>query len=172
MEFFDQVTRYLATKDTHISGIWWERLKEYRLLAGKIELGRWMGPMETANMYNGAKIVINMHRSHNDDTFNNNSAGIEAVSPNPRTFRDRGLRDAAAHGREERPGLLLHAGLRYRHLFDAARNDREDRLLLDPRGGTANIAMRGMIRTMREHTYGKRIERLLGLLFSGMNMRP
>ncbi|NBD26507.1 CgeB family protein [Paenibacillus glycinis] len=165
VEFFDQVTRYLATKDTHISGIWWERLKEFRLLAGKIELGRWMGPMETANMYNGAKIVINMHRSHNDDTFNNNSAGIEAVSPNPRTFEIAGC--ATLQLTDARNDLVSFYTPGYDIVTYSTPQEMIEKIdyYLTHEEERQTIAMRGMLRTMREHTYVKRIERLLGLLY-------
>ncbi|QHW33417.1 glycosyltransferase [Paenibacillus rhizovicinus] len=167
VEFFDQVTSFLATKDTHISGIWWERLKRYHLLSGKIELGRWMGPMETANMYNGAKIVINMHRSHNDDTFNNNTAGIPAVSPNPRTFEIAGC--ATLQLTDFREDLASFYTPGYDIVTYASPQEMIEKIhyYLNHEEERQTIAMRGMLRTMREHTYGKRIECLLGLLFPG-----
>ncbi len=76
----------MSSKDSLISGIWWDRLPNFEQLATKIELNKWMGPAETAETYNGARVVINMHRAHDDETFNNNSANIPAVSLNPRTF--------------------------------------------------------------------------------------
>ncbi|SFJ03536.1 spore maturation protein CgeB [Paenibacillus sp. UNC496MF] len=164
---FDQVTRYLASRDTHISGIWWERLKEFRLIAPKIELGRWMGPLETAGNYNGAKIVINMHRSPFDETFNNNTGGIGAVSPNPRTFEIAGcgtlqLTDVRSDLVSfYTPGydiVTYESPQEMIEKIDYYLNHEEERQL---------IAMRGMLRTMRDHTYGKRIEQLLGLLFPG-----
>ncbi|RAP77410.1 CgeB family protein [Paenibacillus montanisoli] len=165
VEFFNHVTRFLAKKDTHISGIWWDRLKDFRLMKSKIQLGRWMSPKETANMYNGAKIVINMHRAHDEDTFNSNSAGIGAESPNPRTF------EIAACGALQltdvrndivsfyTPGVDIVTYSSPQEMIDKIRyylvNEEERK----------QIAMRGMYRTMREHTYGKRIERMLSILF-------
>jgi spore maturation protein CgeB len=86
VELFDQIEPYLEGHDVCISGLWWDRLKAYKRLANKIRLNHWMGPEETAGFYNGTKIVINLHRSHDDGTFNYNSRLIKAVSPNPRTF--------------------------------------------------------------------------------------
>ena len=83
---FNQLAPYLATKRIIISGIWWERLKQYRLLAPQIQLNTWMPPDQTATFYNGAKIVINMHRAYDDQSYNYNSRRISGASPNPRTF--------------------------------------------------------------------------------------
>ncbi|MBM7569279.1 CgeB family protein [Paenibacillus sacheonensis] len=165
--FFDQLTRYLAAKDTHISGIWWERLKEFNLLASKIELGRWMDPLETANMYNGAKIVINMHRSPDDDTFNNNSAGIQAISPNPRTFEISGC--ATLQLTDVRDDLVSFYTPGVDIVTYASPQEMIEKIqyYLAHEEERQAIAMRGMIRTMREHTYAKRIQRMLGLLFPG-----
>ena len=71
--FFDRLLPYLAGRNFRIIGYWWERLRDYRRFASRIE-GRWMTPQETALVYSGAKIVINMHREPDDGTFNSNSA--------------------------------------------------------------------------------------------------
>ncbi len=110
VEFFDSIADYLVSKNIMISGLWWDRLKNYQLLRHKIYLNRWLSPEETANYYNGAKIVINLHRSSGDANFNRgnegarhsvidpnklqlapdginqNSGKIKALSLNPRTF--------------------------------------------------------------------------------------
>ena len=45
-----------------------------------------MSPEKTAEFYNGTKIMLNMHRSTEDQSFNQNSSSIPASSPNPRMF--------------------------------------------------------------------------------------
>ncbi|WP_308635548.1 CgeB family protein [Paenibacillus silvisoli] len=167
VEFFNQVTKYLASKDTHISGIWWERLRDFGLMKGKIDLGRWMGPTETANMYNGAKIVINMHRAPDEDTFNNNTTGIGAVSPNPRTFEIAAC--AALQLTDVRSDLVSFYTPGYDIVTYSSPQEMIEKMeyYLAHEEERKQIAMRGMYRTMREHTYGKRIEALLGILFPG-----
>ena len=165
LALFDQITGYLATKDALISGIWWERLKDFKLLADKIELGRWMGPTETADTYNGAKIVINMHRSHDDKTFNNNSAAIPAISPNPRTFEISAcatlqltdVRDDLSSFYT--PGLDIETYSSPQEMIDKIE------YYLAHEQQRRDIAMRGMYRTMREHTYQRRLEAMLAALF-------
>jgi spore maturation protein CgeB len=86
VRFFDEIAGYLKKKKLLISGIWWKRLKHYHALKPKIRLGTWMSPENTALIYNRAKIVINLHRSHDDDSYNYNREKIPATTPNPRTF--------------------------------------------------------------------------------------
>ena len=162
---FDQIAGYLAGKKTHISGIWWERLRDYARLAPGIELGKWMEPAETAETYNGASIVINMHRSPDDSTFNSNTQGIGAVSPNTRTFEIAACAtlqltdigdDLTAY---YTPGLEIETYASPEELMaklDYYLTHEEERRA---------IAQRGLLRTMREHTYARRLNVMLGILF-------
>ncbi|WP_274649463.1 CgeB family protein [Paenibacillus humicola] len=165
VEFFDQITDYLASRDTHISGIWWERLKRYNRLKGKIALGRWMGPRETAGMYSGAKIVINMHRAPEDDTFNSNSAGITAVSPNPRTFEVSAC--AALQLTDIRDDLASFYKPGSEIVTYSSPSDMVEKIeyYLTHEEERRRIAMQGMARTMREHTYDHRLRTMLSILF-------
>ncbi|WP_371262815.1 glycosyltransferase [Paenibacillus sp. OV219] len=167
VEFFNQVTRYLETKDTHISGIWWERLRDFKQMASKIGLGRWMGPEETANMYNGARIAINMHRAHDDETFNNNSAGIPAVSPNPRTFEISAC--ATLQLTDVRSDLVSFytPGVDIVTYATPAEMVEKIQYYLAHEDERRAIAMKGMHRTLTEHTYNNRIEAMLAILFPG-----
>ncbi|QYR23998.1 glycosyltransferase [Paenibacillus sp. sptzw28] len=163
--FFDQVTGYLASKDTHISGIWWERLKDFSTFSNKIGLGRWMGPRETADMYNGAKIVINMHRAHDDETFNNNQTGITAVSPNPRTFEISAC--ATLQLTDIRDDLVSFYTPGVDIVTYSSPQEMVERIeyYLTHEQERRDIAMRGMLRTMRDHTYQNRLETMLAILF-------
>ncbi|CAH1206211.1 hypothetical protein PAECIP111893_02467 [Paenibacillus plantiphilus] len=163
--FFDEVTGYLASKDTHISGIWWERLRDYPTIADKIALGRWLGPRDTAEMYNGSKIVINMHRAFDDETFNNNSAGIHAVSPNPRTFE---ISACATLQLTDARDDLVHFYIPDVEIVTYSSPqemvEKIDYYLTHEEERQA-IAMRGMYRTMRDHTYARRLDAMLSILF-------
>lgn len=163
--FFDQITDYLATKDTLISGIWWERLRQFQKLAPKIALGRWMNPEETANVYNGAKIVINMHRAHDDETFNNNSALISAVSPNPRTFEIAAC--ATLQLTDIREDLPLYYTPGVEIVTYSSPQEMIDKIeyYLSHEQERRQIALRGLYRTLRDHTYAKRLETMLAILF-------
>ncbi|MCS7458837.1 glycosyltransferase [Paenibacillus doosanensis] len=163
--YFDRMAPYLKDKHVYISGIWWDRLRHFRMLASKIDLNKWMNADETASFYNGSKIVINLHRATDDASFNNNSRLIGALSPNPRTF------EIAACGtlqltdvrhdlaRFYTPGteIVTYSSvdeLKYKIDY-YLRNEEERRA----------IALNALRRTIREHTYPHRVAQLLQILF-------
>jgi Uncharacterized protein conserved in bacteria len=166
VNLIDRLTPYLKDKKVVISGWWWDRLSNYSQLANQIKLGDWMTPEETANYYNGAKIVINLHRPYDDDTINVNSLHkIEALSVNPRTFEISGcatlqLSDIR-QDMENRyvPGKEIDTYRSYDELIEKIdyylRHEDERR----------EVAMNGFIRTRREHTYRQRLGELLGRIF-------
>jgi spore maturation protein CgeB len=172
VEFFNQISGYLASKDTFISGIWWERLRDYKRLSGKIALGRWMGPAETCAVYNGAKIVINMHRAHDDETFNNNSAAVPALSPNPRTFEIAAC--ASLQLTDVRDDLVSFytPGLEIVTYSSPQELIEKIEYYLNHEQERKEIAMRGMYRTMRDHTYAHRLDRMLSILFPEIPVLP
>nr|WP_246427963.1 glycosyltransferase [Paenibacillus phyllosphaerae] len=163
--FFDQVAGYLATKDTLISGIWWERLANFPLLADKISSGRWMGPQETAAVYNGSKIVINMHRAYDDQTFNNNSAGIPAVSLNPRTFEIAACATLQLTDIRDDLSSFFTPGVDIVTYASPQEMIEKIEYYLTHEEERRAIAIRGMQRAMSEHTYAKRLEQMLTILF-------
>ncbi|OCT14001.1 spore maturation protein cgeB [Paenibacillus pectinilyticus] len=162
---FDQIAPYLATKRVFISGIWWERLRQYKLLAPQIQLNTWMTPEQTANAYNGAKIVINMHRAFDDQSYNNNSRRIQGASPNPRTFEISGC------------GVLQLTDIRsdlvnfYTPGYDIVTYSSPEELVhlmnhyLIHEEERKQIALRGLYRTMRDHTYTNRLITMLSIVF-------
>lgn len=165
VEFFNQTAPYLASKDTLISGIWWERLKDFQLLKPKITLGRWMDPLETAHTYNGSKIVINMHRAHDDETFNNNSALIPAYSPNPRTFEISACATLQLTDIRDDLALYYTPGVEIVTYSSPQEMIEKIEYYLTHEDERREIALRGMARTRREHTYTHRLNVMLGLLF-------
>ncbi|WP_166240469.1 CgeB family protein [Paenibacillus turpanensis] len=162
--FFDKMAPFLSDKKMNIVGIWWDRLSNYELLAPKIRLNHWMGAAETAYFYSGTRIVINMHRAHNDDSYNKNSRLIEAMSPNPRTFEicSTGalqLTDARSDlTRFYKPGEEIVTYSSPEELIqklDYYLNHEEER---------RSIALRALERTRREHTYANRLTQMLQII--------
>lgn len=163
---FDQIAPYLANKHINISGIWWDRLKRYRLLAPQIQLNTWLGPEDTANAYNGAKIVINMHRAYDDQTYNYNSRKILGASPNPRTFEISGCgalqltdirEDLARFYTPDYDIVTYGSPEELLHKMDYYLKNEEER---------KQIALRGLYRTMRDHTYENRLSQMLDIIFN------
>ncbi|GAA3408564.1 glycosyltransferase [Paenibacillus hodogayensis] len=162
--YFDEIADYLATKRVKIIGYWWERLNKYAKLAKFID-GVWLSPEETAKHYSGSKIVINLHRSAEDADHNSNSRKIPANSVNPRLFE---IASCAAFQlvdqRPDLPGLYTpgHDIVTFstpRELvrqLDYYLNHEEER---------REIARRALFRTVTEHTYAKRLQQMLGIVF-------
>lgn len=152
-------------RNIKINGIWWDRLPDYQSYGDKIELGRWMSPGETNDSYNGSKIVINLHRSHQDDSVNNNSLKIPGASPNPRTFEISAsgtlqltdTRDDLA--RFYKPGEEIETYSSQQELLEKVE------FYLTHEKERREIALRALERTLREHTYGHRIDQLLSVIF-------
>ncbi|QJD84068.1 CgeB family protein [Cohnella herbarum] len=167
VELFNRAIPLLAHRRLRISGMWWDRLAEYERWKGLIDLDKWMEPDETSEKYNANRIVINSHRAHDDETFNQNSARITAVSPNPRTF------EISASGtlqltdwREDIaqfyvPGVEI---VTYDSPEDmAAKVD----YYLEHEEERQEIALRGLYRTLRDHTYVSRLNQLMDLTMNG-----
>jgi spore maturation protein CgeB len=155
----------LMARNIKINGIWWDRLPDYQSYGDKIELGRWMSPAETNDTYNGSKIVINLHRSHQDDSVNNNSLKIPGVSPNPRTF------EISASGTLQLTDTRDDLARFYKPGEETETYSSQQELLekvefyLTHEKERREIALRALERTLREHTYGHRIDQLLSVIF-------
>ncbi|WP_409348142.1 CgeB family protein [Paenibacillus gyeongsangnamensis] len=161
--FFDRIARYLAHKRVVIAGGFWERMSKFKLLKPQIRSG-WMPVEESVKYYSGAKIVINLHRSHDHPDDNKNRQRIPAQSVNPRTYEISAcgtlqltdLRDDLT--RYYTPGVELDV---YRtpeellYKIDYYLHHEEQR---------RTIAYNGLRRTLLEHSYLSRIGQMLNLL--------
>ncbi|SDN59027.1 spore maturation protein CgeB [Paenibacillus sp. yr247] len=162
--FFDQIAHELSSKKLLIAGYWWDRLKGYTVLESKIKSGYWVSPEESASYYNGAKIVINMHRAI-DDASNQNSKCIPANSINPRSF------EISACGQLQLTDSRANLSSMYVPQEEVVTYDSPQNLLakidyyLEHEAERQQIALRGLIRTMREHTYRNRILQMFELIF-------
>ncbi len=165
IRFFEPIIDRMMKYNAHLSGLWWDRLSGYHYYQSRIDLGKWMSPQETADTYNTTKIVINMHRSPEDESVNTNATRITASSPNPRTFEimlcgTLQLTDIRSDlGRFYTPGVEIETYSSPDEMMtkiDYYLKHEEER---------RNIALRGLERTLREHTYANRLNQLLGTIF-------
>lgn len=164
---FDQLAPYLSGKNISISGIWWERLRNYKLLASKISPGTWLNPEETSKVYNSAKIVINLHRAYDDDAYNSNSKRIQAFSPNPRTFEIAGC--GVLQITDVRDDLIqfYKPGIEVVTYSTPVELMEKMEYYLQHEEERRHIALRGLYRTMRDHTYANRMAQMLRTVFGG-----
>ncbi|WP_178021041.1 glycosyltransferase [uncultured Paenibacillus sp.] len=163
--YLQPVLPALMEQGLMINGIWWDRLPEFPAYADRIELGKWMGPMETAEVYSGSKIVLNLHRSPFEEDVNNNQAGIPAASPNPRTFEISACATLQlVDARDDLtsfylPGEEIETFSSPEELVDKVR------YYLTHEEERREIALRALDRTLREHTYANRLDQLLSVIF-------
>ncbi|KAF0817848.1 MULTISPECIES: CgeB family protein [unclassified Cytobacillus] len=166
IEFFDKLSHYLSSKNVLISGLGWDRLSNYQLLKDKIKT-TWLHPKEVVNYYNGSKIIINMHRSHNDQSFKaNNSMNIQAFSPNPRTFEISACR--AFQLTDIRKDLSSF----YTPGYDIAVYESPSELIkkieyyLTHEKERMKVASRAFKKIRNEHTFTHRISKLFDIVFA------
>jgi len=165
VEMIDRLAPLLAKKKVVIAGWWWDRLKNYSRLSSMIKLGDWMSPEETASYYNGAKIVINLHRSVDDSSINNNANKLPAVSVNPRTFEISGcgafqLVDQRADlGNAYLPGVEVGTFSSHEELVDKIN------YYLSHEEERQQVALNGMLKTRQAHTYYKRLFTMINHIF-------
>lgn len=163
VQLFEALLPRLSHRSFRLSGLWWDRLPDYARWRDRIDLGKWMGPAETAEQYNAHKIVINIHRAHDDSTFNRNLYNIPAVSPNPRTFEIAACGTLLMSDHRDDLALFYTPGVEivtYESAQDMA--DKIDYYLAHEEE-RRQIALNGLHRTLRDHTYVSRLSQLLDL---------
>ena len=165
VNFLQPIIGNLMNKGLHINGIWWDRLPEFGAYPGQIEIGKWMGPTETAEVYSGTKIMLNMHRSPYDESINQNKSGVAAASPNPRTFEISACATLQLVDTREDLASFYIPGQEIETF-----NSQEELLekvdfYLTHEKERRDIALRGLERTFRDHTYENRIDELLRHIF-------
>lgn len=118
-------------------------------------------------MYCASQIVINLHRSPDDESYNLNSRKIPALSVNPRTF------EIAACGAfqlsDERADLSsLYAPGEEMITYSSPEDflAKVEYYLRNPEQ-RSEIALRAMQRTLRDHTYEARLQKMFEIVFPG-----
>lgn len=163
IRLFEELLPRMAHRSFKLSGLWWDRLSDYARWRDRIDLGKWMGPTDTAEQYNAHKIVINVHRAHDDSTFNRNLYNVPAVSPNPRTFEIAACGTLLMSDNREDLAQFYTPGVEI-VTYDSAQDmaDKMDYYLAHEEE-RRQIALRGLYRTLRDHTYVSRLSQLLDL---------
>jgi spore maturation protein CgeB len=163
---FDAIAPLLASHKTLIVGRWWERLEQYKLLKPFIrDEEAWLTAEDTNYRYASARIVINCHRAYDDDEINSNQLRIQALSPNPRTF------EIAAAGAlqlvDARADLarFYMSGQEVETFSSSGELADKINYYLQHEGQRKQIALKGLARTVREHTYISRLQELLRAAF-------
>jgi spore maturation protein CgeB len=157
---FDELAPYLSSRRVIIVGSYWDRLSSYNLLQPFIRDG-WVPPAETRLYYNGAKIVINLHRPSEPGLDNHNAAGLPGCSINPRTY------EISACGTLQLTDIRQDLTAHYRPGYDietygsAAELKDKIEYYLHHEEERLQVAWRSLWTTRQRHTYTERIGRLL-----------
>ncbi|MDR6225278.1 CgeB family protein [Desmospora profundinema] len=161
LKYFDELTPFLLKKNFIIIGQWWEQLKNYNKLKPHI-INRTIPPSEVAKYYNGAKIVLNIHRTPND--INQNHLNIPAYTPNNRTFDIAACRAFQLISR--RRDLKKFYELDEEIISFKRLRDLKQKIeyYLDHDEERNRIASQAYERTMKDHTYSVRLRYLIHLL--------
>lgn len=166
IETFDAIAEELADLRVFIAGGLWERLRNYHLLKRAIRPG-WLPVDESVLWYNGAKIVINLHRTAEPGSDNANVSGLPGLSVNPRTFEIAACGAFQLTDRRSDLEAYYRPGIELETFDSPAELAAKIRHYLKHEDERRRIAVRGLARTLREHTYAHRAGSLLRLLGYG-----
>ncbi len=164
VSLIDHMAPFLVDKKVFIAGGSWDRLTNRKMLGSIIREG-WIPPEDTVTYYNGAKLVINMHRPCDAGSDNRNGHHLMGKSINPRTY------EISACGTMQITDIREDLSLYYQPGFDIETFDSVSQLqekityYLDHEQERQVIAWRGLKTTMTKHTFYHRLDRLLELMF-------
>jgi spore maturation protein CgeB len=164
IELFDRLAPFLAGKRVLLAGALWERLRRYDLLRQGVKPG-WTPIEETVKYYNGAKIVINIHRPTVDSVYNHNSRQLPAYSINPRTY------EIAACGALQMTDIrhdlyrYYNAGQDLETFASPEELIEKIRYYLEHEEQRRTIAVNGLHRSLQNHTYAARLTEMLTIMF-------
>lgn len=162
---FDELAPYLADKKVVIAGGYWERLSRFEMLKRHIRPG-WTPIEETADYYNGAKIVINMHRPIEAGSDNRNGRNIRGTSINPRTYEISGCGTLQITDVREDLHHLYRPGSDIETFASASELRDKIEYYLNHEKERLAIALRGLRTTRENHMFADRLNRLFEIIFS------
>ena len=165
LKFLDPILSQLLQKGLHITGGGWKQSAHFEQYGHQFGPD-WLSPQETNIMYTGSKIVINLHQSIEDHRYTCPIDDVaDAVSPNVRTF------EVCAAGafqltdiREDlhhyyTPGVEIETYESRTELLDKVD------YYLHHEKARQNIAIRGLKRTLNQHTYAHRLDKMFQIIF-------
>ncbi len=162
LAFFEEMTDFLAQRNLFMAGAAWDRMKGYEKLAPHIDLAG-IQPEFVINHYNAAKIVINLHRA--DAEIIDGKRWIQALSINPRTY------EIAACGTLQLTDVRGDLSQMYAPGKDVATFASPAELkekihyYLTHEDERQEMALNGLKRTLRDHTYPQRLNQMMQAIF-------
>jgi spore maturation protein CgeB len=164
---FDKLTPFLLSKKFIIIGKRWSKLKNYNKLKPFI-IDITIPPKEVVKYYNGTKIVLNIHRGHND--VKKNHLNLPAYTPNNRTFDIAACSSFQLCNYREELNNMYKIGdeiVCYSTLEDL--KDKINEYLKNDQN-RKRISSNALRRTLEEHTYEKRLQYLINCFSKGEHL--
>lgn len=162
VELFETLAPFLQDKKVLIAGGHWDRLQEGNQLDRFVRHG-WIPVEETVSYYNGAKIVINLHRPITPGQDNHNSFDWQGGSINPRTY------EINACGTLQMTDIRDDLTKYYTPDYDIVTYQNVEELqsklayYLEHEQERVEIAWRSLWTTYQNHTYVSRVSKLLSV---------
>lgn len=119
---------------------------------------------ETVNYYNGARIVLNIHRTTEPGVDNHNDHGLRGASINPRTYEISACGTLQMTDIRDDLGRYYVPGQELDTFADAGELVGKIRHYLLHEDLRRAVSVKGMLRTLQEHTFARRVGDLLDLL--------
>lgn len=163
VKIFDAIAPYLQGKRVFIAGGLWDRMSNYKLLKSCIRLG-WLPVEESINYYNGARIVINLHRTTTAGEDNNNALNLPGRSINPRTYEISACGTLQLTDPREDLPFYYKPGNELETFTTAAELQEKIDYYLSHEEERRAMALRGLRRTLRDHTFASRVRQLAAAL--------
>lgn len=163
VEMFDAIAPYLKNRKVFIAGGLWDRMANFGSMKRFIRMG-WLPVDESIKYYNGARIVINLHRTTEFGMDNKNTFRLPGYSINPRTY------EISACGTLQltdlRGDLKDHfiPGAELATFTNAEELTAQLEHYLTHEDERRAIALRGLRRTLVDHTYTRRLQQIAEVL--------
>lgn len=163
VEMFDALVPYLKTRKVFIAGGLWDRMKHFKEMQRFIRLG-WLPVEESIKYYNGARVVINLHRTTEVGKDNKNVLNLPGRSINPRTYEISACGTLQLTDRREDLPQYYHLGSEIDTFANAEELKSKLEFYFAYEDERRNMALRGLKRTLAEHTYLRRLQQIAEVL--------
>jgi spore maturation protein CgeB len=159
-----KLSPFLSRYKTRLVGPGWFRLQHLPNIW--VRKG-WVETEEVRRYYNGAKIVLNIHRSYDDPYLKKNTHRVKADTPNNRVFEIAACR--AFQLTDERLDLSRFFQPEQEIITYRTLDELKEKIsfYLPRRKLCQKIAHRAFERTMKEHQYEHRLRKILKLVTFG-----
>lgn len=164
LDTMQEMLHYLPPSTrVHLIGHFWEHVDWSRGVRPQLR-SKWINFTETPRYFNGAKIVLNLHRSEDDRYLDKNRTGAPAHSINNRTFDISACQafqlidyraDLSTYYEPDKEIVSFQSPKEGAELIMHYLNQQEER---------EAIAARAIARTQKEHTFLHRVNRLMSTL--------